>query len=326
MWWWLFFTSVAAFDILSEIHPSSLNDWHAKDYACGTSVVSIRGLAAYLCQIIPTRIQNDQPTFDLKDYSAMQSGMQVFVPTANIPAFVAYVKSKNIVNLTLLTGSIILGVPNEIALKEFDWRAFTKRHVRKWYTQNYDLLVPHPKVIPVPLGIDFHSKPQSVCHQTQVLHGIGVNAVPFMQRIKYKILMPFVTIRPRFDNDRTQMHKALSDKSYITRQVRQLDRDETWKLITKYQFVLSPLGNGMDCHRTWEILALGSIPIIRKSPLVSLFEGIPVVIVRHWDEVTTDNLSRWAKQYGFGVDQHYSLLSYWLRKLKRGDSMLQLNK
>src|SRR3990167_2803914 len=32
-------------------------------------------------------------------------------------------------------------------------------------------------------------------------------------------------------------------------------------------FVLSPHGHGMDCHRTWEALLVGSYPIVRRSSL-----------------------------------------------------------
>ena len=30
------------------------------------------------------------------------------------------------------------------------------------------------------------------------------------------------------------------------------------------QFVLSPRGNGVDCHRTWDVLAVGAIPVVLR--------------------------------------------------------------
>ena len=56
----------------------------------------------------------------------------------------------------------------------------------------------------------------------------------------------------------------------------------------KYRFIISPHGNGLDCHRTWEALALGCYPIIKSSPLDCMFEGLPVIIVNNWNEVTPD--------------------------------------
>ena len=49
---------------------------------------------------------------------------------------------------------------------------------------------------------------------------------------------------------------------------------------TRYEFVLSPPGVGIDCHRTWEILFFGGIPIVESSSLDSLFDDLPVVIVK----------------------------------------------
>jgi len=35
----------------------------------------------------------------------------------------------------------------------------------------------------------------------------------------------------------------------------------------EHRFILSPRGNGLDAHRTWEALLLGVIPIVRSSAL-----------------------------------------------------------
>ena len=59
----------------------------------------------------------------------------------------------------------------------------------------------------------------------------------------------------------------------------------------KYKYVISPHGNGLDCHRTWESLALGCIPIIKTSPLDRMFEGLPVLIVKNWSDITQELLN-----------------------------------
>lgn len=59
-------------------------------------------------------------------------------------------------------------------------------------------------------------------------------------------------------------------------------------------FVLSPEGNGMDCHRTWEALLLGNIPVVRRNPLVGLYDGLPVLVVDDWADVTRERLAGWA--------------------------------
>ena len=54
----------------------------------------------------------------------------------------------------------------------------------------------------------------------------------------------------------------------------------------RHRFVLSPRGNGLDAHRTWEALLVGAIPIVRTSALNSLYESLPVLIVMEWADVT----------------------------------------
>ena len=54
----------------------------------------------------------------------------------------------------------------------------------------------------------------------------------------------------------------------------------------EYAFVASPHGVGLDCHRTWEAMALGSVPIVKSGPLDHLYEGLPVLLVQEWADVT----------------------------------------
>ena len=62
--------------------------------------------------------------------------------------------------------------------------------------------------------------------------------------------------------------------------------DAYLRLLGQHRFVLSPRGNGLDAHRTWEALLVGSIPIVRSSALNPLYEALPVLIVRDWADVT----------------------------------------
>lgn len=60
--------------------------------------------------------------------------------------------------------------------------------------------------------------------------------------------------------------------------------------IASSEFVLSPPGHGLDCHRTWETLYMGSIPIVINSTLNQVYKDLPVVIVDSWSEVTEELL------------------------------------
>jgi hypothetical protein len=97
-----------------------------------------------------------------------------------------------------------------------------------------------------------------------------------------------------------------------------LGRSEMWRRRGEYAFVLSPHGWGLDCHRTWEALALGHIVLVPSSSLDELYSGLPVVPLRSWNEITPVNLESWMSMYPNGGADHEKLRnSYWLNEMRR---------
>ena len=66
--------------------------------------------------------------------------------------------------------------------------------------------------------------------------------------------------------------------------------DHFYQQIASHPYVLSPAGAGPDCHRHWESILLGSIPIVLKQPFLDVLEGLPVLLVDNWAEVTPKRL------------------------------------
>jgi len=63
--------------------------------------------------------------------------------------------------------------------------------------------------------------------------------------------------------------------------------------ILNHHFSISPRGNGLDCHRSWEILYLGRYPVMKKYyGLQKLFEDLPVVFVDDWTQVSEEFLNK----------------------------------
>lgn len=72
--------------------------------------------------------------------------------------------------------------------------------------------------------------------------------------------------------------------------------EDLYKLSLGYKFMLSPHGNGLDCYRTWEALFLGMAVVVKSSTLDSMYDGLPVLIVNEWSELTPELLHRtWEK-------------------------------
>ena len=73
---------------------------------------------------------------------------------------------------------------------------------------------------------------------------------------------------------------------------------ELWQLYKEYKFIASPLGNGPDCGRTWEILLLGAVPIIASFPGALAYQRYPfstsnAILINNVTEVNAHNTSHW---------------------------------
>ena len=102
--------------------------------------------------------------------------------------------------------------------------------------------------------------------------------------------------RDRFGGQRKLVANILKNVEYADTIVERVSRQQIWQLYAQYEFVVSPPGNGLDCHRTWEVLALGSIPIVMTSRFDALFAQLPVIIVSDWHELETADLGGWIEQ------------------------------
>jgi hypothetical protein len=85
----------------------------------------------------------------------------------------------------------------------------------------------------------------------------------------------------------------------------------------EFAFVLSPHGNGLDCHRTWEALVLGCIPIVKTSKIDKLYEELPVLIVNDWSDISYHLLETTVNDFSNKKFNYEKLmLSYWINKIK----------
>jgi hypothetical protein len=110
-------------------------------------------------------------------------------------------------------------------------------------------------------------------------------------------------------------------------------RKETyWKALLDHKFIISPEGNGIDCHRHYEALMAGCIPIVEDNPLIrEKYAGCPVVYTKNYMDISEAKLNKLYeemldKSYDFSClflsnyteDQQRQIKqagNYWLKKL-----------
>jgi len=67
--------------------------------------------------------------------------------------------------------------------------------------------------------------------------------------------------------------------------------------LVSHKFTISPEGNGIDCHRHYEALIAGCIPIIEDNPLtIEKYKSYPVLFTHDYSEITREYLEIKYKQ------------------------------
>ena len=62
--------------------------------------------------------------------------------------------------------------------------------------------------------------------------------------------------------------------------------------LSTYKFCVSPPGRGIDTHRCWEALMMGTIPLVIHTPFNYLLSNLPVIFVKDWDTITPEYLEK----------------------------------
>jgi len=263
-------------------------------------------------------------------YADIREGEVVWVRLSWLPAFVRQVLPLVRAPFVLATADSDSSVPTE--LPELARQVLGSPVVIRWFTQNHDGAAPE-RMAPLPIGIDFHSVAEqpiwgeslaSPSQQEPTLETIRDGLPPLERRLP-RVYIDFAwdlrarsypaPAAARLSESRRTIVKTLRQREAVVCQEAPLPRSEMWRRRGQYAAVLSPHGGGLDCHRTWEALALGHLVVVPSSALDPLFKGLRVVPVQSWDEIDEKNLDHWlAERNDASRDPLTS--RYWLTQMK----------
>jgi len=246
----------------------------------------------------------------------LSSGESIYVTTDALDRFIAEILPRITTPFVLSTGDSDIGVnPSELGGGTID-EILGNPYLIGWFAQN--LTANHTKQINMPIGLDYHTKARKLSHdwgrfqtpvvQEQELISIARKA----PKMEDKSILGYCNWY--FTANRGARQNCLSriEHSAIYFEPTQVLRKESWTTNSKMLFTVSPTGVGIVCHRTWEAIALGTIPIIDMSGLSPLFRNLPVIEVDDWSIVTTVFLEESAEKmlnevFDFGP----MFLGYW---------------
>ncbi len=187
-----------------------------------------------------------------------------------------------------------------------------------WFLQNIDRDA-CDKLFPIPIGIA----------NTTYVHGNISNLDHYINIALTKPIAERSTFAYVNFTDNTNPHERTPCRHYFNQQpwvtIRFPGNHSDYLAdLANAKFVVSPRGNGLDTHRTWEALLMGCYPIVKSSYLNPLYEDLPVVIVNEWQEVTEalleQKLSEFSSQ-NFLRDKLYA--EYWFQKVEEVQAALR---
>lgn len=175
----------------------------------------------------------------------------------------------------------------------------------RWFGQNsYS-----KKVIPIPIGFENTRWESSFGPKTQWLE----SSINLSNDPKFSVYLNCnkntnIIERQKCYDEASKMEIVSIDQPNLT-YLKYLNR------ITEHMFVFSPRGNGLDCHRTWEVLMMRRVPILkREGQLEKLYKNIPVLFVDNWTDIHNMDLKKVFKSFSFD-NQEYLEFEFWKNKI-----------
>jgi hypothetical protein len=289
----------------------------------------------YFSDICLLEIYNEETTNDIIS-KGFENGKTpiVFVKTELLLYYIKILLALNKKYILITTCNDDFCVPyfelpqNNDEIVSITTKLLENTNMIRWFTKNP--CIKHAKLMPIPLG----PKWQYTSHNF-----FGEDKVPIIKILNNYCFQP----KKNFNNKdlKTKMlyfnfsigttdNPLIKEHKNVRRDIETLFRSKNFlynenknfegyiKELASYKFCLSPPGRGVDTHRTWEALMVGTIPIMMSTSLDILFENLPVIIVKDWNEINEEFLNSeyirlQKKEYDFSI--LYS--DYWKNEINK---------
>jgi hypothetical protein len=148
----------------------------------------------------------------------------------------------------------------------------------RWFGQNVE--IEHPKLESIPIGLAneqwghgnehiFKSVMESDIKKTNTLYCNNTIWSHVGERIKCNEVMSKFGIK---NGERVSFDTYLEN-------------------IKKSYFTVAPDGNGVDTHKLWECLYLGTVPIVTKSINSNFYSDLPILFIDSWEDFNVNELT-----------------------------------
>jgi len=175
--------------------------------------------------------------------------------------------------------------------------------IKRWYSQNVNL--EHSKLISIPIGIA----------NSQWEHG----NLKLLDAIRNENNKKTNLVYKNFDINTSLINRidAINDTKFIP-MTRNRKQEDYLRDISMSKFNICPRGNGIDTHRMWESIYLGSIPIVPNCINNKQYDDLPILIINKWSEINNNFLNKkYEEIMSKPLDYKKIDLEYWRKEIAR---------
>jgi hypothetical protein len=225
-----------------------------------------------------------------------RDGQVVFIKTDFVSEFFAFILPTINYNITIITHNSDFNITTNYI------QYIDNPKVISWYAQNVD--VQHPKLKSIPLGIG----------NRRWQHG----NIEELEEVKAQTLdkqhLVYMNFNANTNSGKRNMVASLfSNANYVYTAANKSFVNYLIDLKSS-KYAISPQGNGIDCHRTWEALLMGSIPIVKNCNNISFYTNLPILIIDNWATITEEFLEEKYNSFSFNNIEHM-FIDYWIKEI-----------
>ena len=199
---------------------------------------------------------------------------------------------------------------SDIPIDERFSKFLEDERVISWKGQNIN--IEHAKVTPIPIGLANPKWPHGNPEIFTKIRNELINGEIKKDKLFYTNFDIYTNLQER--------QTCLRETGFKLEP--KLDFESYLREVARSYFIVSPDGNGIDCHKHWEALYLNSIPIVSSGINVNYFKNkqIPFLILDSWSELNNIKLSPELHEKIWGnFDSDTLLFDNYLMNLQIGE-------
>jgi hypothetical protein len=206
-------------------------------------------------------------------------------------------KYKTLNNITLVTSQSDTSVNEKIYNKKPDC-------ITRWFSSNVD--IEKSDLFPIPLGISNSFSKKNITEN-------DLSLIPKTLDTKNKNLSMYLNFNVNTNTkERGHLYEMFKNKEWCNIEKVSANNQNYIEKIKKNMFVLCPWGNGIETHRLWEALYLGSIPITKYHRTHRNYQDLPILFVDSYQEISMELLENYLKNTNFSNSNLKKLnIDYW---------------